>query len=133
MKLTVKSKSLLSLVLSGAFASSLLAQSKGAVKQGSFPSQITHVVVIFQENRTPDNLFHFLSPLCTIPSGASGLAACTPSPVTTSCYDVSPCGVSNQSGTDLPVTLTPAPLYGSTDPSHAHPAFEQMCDPDPPQ
>jgi phospholipase C len=131
MKLTVKSKSLLLLVLSGAFASSLLAQSKGAAKQVSFPSQITHVVVIFQENRTPDNLFHFLSPLCTIPSGASGLAACTPSPVTTSCYDVSPCGVSNQSGTDLPVTLTPAPLYGSTDPSHAHTAFEQMCDPDP--
>ncbi len=111
---------------------SSLAQSKiDRAKPTAFPPQITHIVVIFQENRTPDNLFHFLSPLCTIPTGASGLAACTPNPVTTSCYDVSPCGLSNRSGSVKPVTLTPVPLYGSSDPSHAHTAFEQMCDPDP--
>jgi phospholipase C len=131
MKFTMKA--LVLLVLSGTLlAPSLIAQSRGeVVKPVAFPSQITHVVVIFQENRTPDNLFHFLSPLCTIPSGASGLAACTPNPVTNKCYDVSPCGVSNQSGTPQPVTLTTVPLYGSTDPSHAHSAFEAMCDPDP--
>ena len=28
-----------------------------------FPPQIKNVVVIFQENRTPDNLFHFLTPV----------------------------------------------------------------------
>jgi phospholipase C len=125
-------RSLLLLVLFGTPLAPLTAQSKGGpLKPVAFPSQIKHVVVIFQENRTPDNLFHFLSPQCTIPSGASGLAACTPAPVTKSCYDISPCGLSNQSGTPLPVTLTGVPLYGSTDPSHAHTAFEQMCDPDP--
>ncbi|MGA3104692.1 MAG: alkaline phosphatase family protein [Terriglobales bacterium] len=123
MKLTTSS--LLLLVLSA----SLIAQTKA--KKQAFPSQITHVVVIFQENRTPDNLFHFLTPACPIPAGASGPNACTPSPVTNSCYDISPCGLSNQSGTVVPVTLTGVPLFGSTDPSHAHTAFEQMCDPDP--
>ena len=68
---------LLLLVLSG----TLLAQSKNAQPKPSvFPSQITHVVVISQENRTPDNLFHFITPQCPIPSGATGLQACTPDP-----------------------------------------------------
>src|ERR1035438_4999734 len=126
MKLTARF--LLLMLASG----TLLAQSANKhSKPQTFPFQITHVVVIFQENRTPDNLFHFLSPLCSIPQGAKGLNACTPSPVTNSCYDVSPCGLSNQSGSVVPVTLAPVPLYGSTDPSHAHTAFEQMCDPDP--
>ncbi len=126
MKLTAR---LLLLMLA---SGTLLAQSvKKQSKPQAFPSQITHVVVIFQENRTPDNLFHFLSPLCSIPQGAKGLNACTPNPVTNSCYDISPCGLSNQSGTVVPVTLAPVPLHGSTDPSHAHTAFEQMCDPDP--
>ena len=31
-----------------------------------FPPQIKNVVVIFQENRTPDNLFHFLAPACPL-------------------------------------------------------------------
>jgi phospholipase C len=123
MKLTAGS--LMLLVLSG----TLLSQSKP--KSQIFPSQITHVVLIFQENRTPDNLFHFLTPACPIPKGASGLNACTPTPVTKSCYDISPCGLSNQSGTVVPVRLAPVPLSGSTDPSHAHTAWYQMCDPDP--
>jgi phospholipase C len=119
-----------SLLVLSFLSGTVVAQSKNATKR-AFPSQITHVVVIFQENRTPDNLFHFLSPLCPIPQGASGLNACNPSPVTTSCYDISPCGLSNQSGSVLPVTLTQVPFTNSTDPSHAHLAFEQMCDPDP--
>jgi phospholipase C len=94
-----------------------------------FPSQIKNVVVIVQENRTPDNLFHFLTPACHIPAGATGYQACTPS-VTSSCYDVSPCGLSNQSGTVVPITLTGMPLAGSADLIHSHLAFEQMCDPD---
>jgi Phosphoesterase family len=126
MKLTVNSLLLLVLVLL-VLSATLLAQSK---PKPEATTTFTHVVVIVQENRTPDNLFHFLTPLCKIPSGASGLAACTPSPVTDKCYDVSPCGISNQSGTDVPVTLVGVPLVGSTDPNHAHTAFEQMCDPD---
>ncbi|MGA9642519.1 MAG: alkaline phosphatase family protein [Terriglobales bacterium] len=126
MRLIASSLSLLLL------STSLTAQLKNSqLKPTGFPSQITHVVVIFQENRTPDNLFHFITPACPIPIGAKGLQACTPSPVTTSCYDVSPCGLSNKSGTVKAVTLTGVPLFGSSDPSHAHTAFEQMCDPDP--
>ncbi len=95
-----------------------------------FPSQIKNVVVIVQENRTPDNLFHFLTPACPIPKGASGYYACTPSPVTSSCYDVSHCGLSNQSGTVVPVTLKGVPLSGTADPNHNHASFEAICDPD---
>jgi phospholipase C len=102
-----------------------------AAASAQFPSQIKRVVVIFQENRTPDNLFHFLTPACPIPPGATGLAACTPSPVTTSCYDISPCGLSNQSDTPVPVTLKGVPLSGSVDPNHSHTGFVDMCDPDP--
>jgi phospholipase C len=121
-----------SLLVVLALSATLVAQSKNpSSKAQAFPPQITHVVVIFQENRTPDNLFHYLTPACTIPQGASGLSACTPNPVTTSCYDISPCGLSNQSGSVVPVTLEAVPWKNSTDPSHAHLAFEQMCDPDP--
>jgi phospholipase C len=101
-----------------------------AVSFAQFPPQLRNVVLIIQENRTPDNLFHFLTPACSIPAAATGYNACIPSPVTTSCYDVSPCGLSNQSGTVVPVTLTGVPLSGSADPNHNHAAFEQMCDPD---
>jgi hypothetical protein len=128
MKLSAKSLVLFGTVLSA------MANAQSQVEQpkpSGFPSQITHVVVIFQENRTPDNLFHFLSPLCTIPTGASGLSACIPNPVTSSCYNISPCGLSNQSGSPVPVTLTGVPLHGSTDPDHSHTAFSLMCDPDP--
>jgi len=115
-----------------ALSGTLIAQSKSApTKPGAFPPQIKHVVVIVQENRTPDNLFHFLSPLCSIPAGATGLSACTPSPVTSSCYDISTCGLSDKSGTVEPVTLTAVPLMGSVDPDHSHKAFSQMCDADP--
>jgi hypothetical protein len=125
MKLAAK---FLLLLLSGAMlTSSLPAQPIPS----PFPPQITHVLVIFQENRSPDNLFHFLSPLCSIPPGATGFAACSPNPVTSSCYDISPCGLSNKSGQPLPVTLKEIPMSNTGDPSHAHASFEQMCDPDP--
>jgi phospholipase C len=126
-----RAKTLL-LFLLAFLSATLLAQAKPErPKPAAFPPQITHVVVIYQENRTPDNLFHFLTPVCPIPNGASGLAACTPSPVTTSCYDISPCGISGESGSPVPVTLTKVPLQGSTDPDHSHTGFNNMCDPDP--
>jgi len=96
-----------------------------------FPPQIKNVVIIFQENRTPDNLFHFLTPACPLPKTAPPLQACTPTEVTASCYDISPCGLSNRSGTPVPVTLKPVTLSGSVDPYHSHTGFENMCDPDP--
>jgi hypothetical protein len=108
----------------------LVAQSK-SIESAGFPAQITHVVVIVQENRTPDNLFHFLTPACAVPKGATGLAACTPTPVTSSCYDVAPCGLSNKSGKPQPIPLKGISLSDKRDPLHAHSPFDQMCDPDP--
>ena len=96
-----------------------------------FPPQIKNVIILFQENRTPDNLFHFLTPACPLPAKATGLQACTPTEVTDRCYDISPCGISNQSGAPVPVTLHPVPLTGSVDPDHSHKGFNNMCDPDP--
>jgi phospholipase C len=96
-----------------------------------FPPQIKNVVIIFQENRTPDNLFHTLGPACPLPSNTDILAACIPEKVTGSCYDISPCGISNQSGSPVVVPLKPTPLSGSVDPDHSHNGFNNMCDPDP--
>jgi phospholipase C len=96
-----------------------------------FPPQIKNVIVIFQENRTPDNLFHALTPACPLPTNTDALRACTPPVVTSSCYDISPCGLSNQKGSVVPVTLKPTTLSGSVDPDHSHNGFNNMCDPDP--
>src|SRR5271166_2386762 len=110
---------------------SLFALLGTGVAFAQFPPQIKNVVVIVQENRTPDNLFHFLTPACPLVPGAEGPLACTPLPVTSSCYDISPCGLSNQSGAAVPVTLKPVPLAGVVDPDHSHNGFNNMCDPDP--
>jgi Phosphoesterase family len=112
-------------------ALTLLAGYLSAAAWAQFPHQIKNIVVIVQENRTPDNLFHYLTPVCPIPANASGLDACTPAPVTHGCYNISPCAVSNQSGTPVAVPLIPEPLFGSATPGHTHGNFEEMCDPDP--
>jgi len=95
-----------------------------------FPSQIKNVIVIIQENRTPDNLFHFLTPACPLPVNADPLDACIPT-VAANCYDISPCGLSNKSGQPVPIPLHPARMDAPTNPGHNHVAFEFMCDPDP--
>lgn len=109
---------------------SLLVLFSSGLAFAQFPPQLKNVVLIVQENRTPDNLFHFLTPACPIPATATGYQACIPRPVTTSCYDISPCGLSNQSGKVVPITLTGAPMVGVPDPFHNHTAFENQCDPD---
>jgi phospholipase C len=70
----------------------------------NFP--IAHVVVIFQENRTPDNLFH--DPVL-ISRGA----------------DIASSGL-NHHGETIP--LTPVPLANNYDLSHLHSAFVDMYD-----
>jgi len=116
-----------------ALAASFAFAQASAQSAPNFPPQIKHVVIIFQENRTPDNLFHFLTPACPLPANADALHACIPKPVTDTCYDISPCGLSNQSGAPLPVTLKGVPLSGTgtVDPDHSHNGFNNMCDPDP--
>jgi phospholipase C len=70
------------------------------------PGKIQHVVIIFQENRTPDNLFH--DPVL-IQAGA----------------DIASTGM-NSSGQTIPLTATP--LGVDYDLSHAHSAFVSMYD-----
>lgn len=94
-----------------------------------FPPQIKNVIVIFQENRTPDNLFHFLTPACPLPQVPQELQNCIPIAAAGNCYDVSPCGISNQSGTRTPIELKPISLSAGTDPDHTHTGFDNMCDP----
>jgi phospholipase C len=68
----------------------------------TFSQVFKHVVVIFQENRTPDNLFH------GFPNA-----------------DIADSGV-NSMGQTIP--LTPIALANDYDLSHAHPAFVDMYD-----
>ncbi len=88
-------------------------------------SKIQHVVIIFQENRTPDNLFQGL---CIPPYGNS--SACSTNP-TASQYDIASGGTDSTGAT---ITLSPIDLgtAGSSpdnyDLSHAHSAFVEMCD-----
>ena len=92
----------------GTFVASLAGWGGGTIPTQSFPApdqlsqKIQHVVVIFQENRTPDNLFHGLP-------GA----------------DIANEGV-NSAGQIIP--LTPISLATDYDLSHAHEAFVQMYD-----
>ena len=67
-----------------------------------FGQKIQHVVVIFQENRTPDNLFHGL------PNA-----------------DIASTGVNSLGQT---ITLQPITLANNYDLSHAHAAFVKMYD-----
>jgi phospholipase C len=73
--------------------------------------KIKHVVVIFQENRTPDNLFH--DPVLYNPPPAGHGA------------DIASTGTNSQG---LPVPLTPTSLGVDYDLSHAHSAFVAMYD-----
>jgi phospholipase C len=87
-----------------------------AFAQGAPLNTFKHVIVIFQENRTPDNLFHYLTPEC--PAGT----------LNASCYDIATSGLAE--GQTQPVTLTSVLLDNDYDPDHHHSAFVAMCDPD---
>jgi phospholipase C len=87
-------------------------------------SKIQHVVIIFQENRTPDNLFQGL---CIPPYGSASACSINPS---SSQYDIASSGTDS---TGTTITLSPIDLgtAGSSpdnyDLSHAHSAFVDMC------
>jgi phospholipase C len=81
-----------------------------AYAQTPHPNPFQHVVVIFQENRTPDNLFR---ELLTWPG------------VNPANYDIATWGV-NSKGQVVPIT--PVPLGVGYDLSHAHAAFTSMYD-----
>ena len=87
-------------------------------------SSFQHVVIVFQENRTPDNLFQGL---CATPHGAANRCSTTPN---TSQYNIQTTNwldKNSPSGVTQPV---PGPLANKYDLSHAHSAFVSMCDAD---
>lgn len=86
-------------------------------------SSFKHIVVIFQENRTPDNLFQGL---CAPPFGSS--ASCSATPTGTQ-YDIETdnwLDKTSNSGTIHPGLSQLANKY---DLDHSHAAFTAMCDP----
>jgi phospholipase C len=85
------------LISTGSFLASL-----GGCGAAPDPPKIQHVVVIFQENRTPDNLFHGL------PNA-----------------DIANSGLNSQGQT---VPLTPVPLASLYDLDHSHASFIKMYD-----
>jgi hypothetical protein len=85
-----------------------------AATLASAQTTFQHIIVVVQENRTPDNLFQGLR---TPPYGTC------PSP-----YNISPNGtVIVPPGTSgVQVALTPDPLYDDLDPDHGNKSFVQM-------
>ncbi len=86
------------------------------------PAVIQHVVIIFQENRTPDNLFYGL---CIPPYGSA--SACSTSPSATQ-YNIQTSNWLNSSSSSGVTQPGVVALDNDYDPNHAHIAFTQMCD-----
>jgi phospholipase C len=82
-----------------------------------------HVVIIFQENRTPDNLFYGL---CAPPFGSSSSCSTTP---TSSQYNIQTSNWLDKHSPGGTIQPTPVPLANTYDLDHSHSAFLAMCDP----
>jgi phospholipase C len=97
----------------------------GAVAAGAQIANFKHVVVIFQENRTPDNLFQGL---CAAPFGTSAACSATPGP---SQYNIQTGDWLDRHSATGVTQPTPVLLGNSYDLGHAHSAFVNQCDKDP--
>jgi phospholipase C len=89
------------------------------------PGQITsfkHVILVVQENRSPDNLFQGL---CSAPFGTS--RSCSSSP-TGSQYDILTGNWLDKTSSTGVTQPTSIELVGDYDPSHTHSAFTTTCD-----
>ena len=84
------------------------------------PQQIDHVVIIFQENRTPDNLFQGL---CAANGGVPG---CDPTGVNPAQYDIASSGQTS-GGTTIPLTPVAGGLITNYDLGHGHYSFLVSC------
>jgi phospholipase C len=79
-----------------------------------------HIVVVVQENRTPDNLFYAL---CQY-------VACSTTPTSTQ-YDIQTANWLDNTSTGGVIQPSPAPLATLWGPGHAHRHFVIMCDANP--
>ena len=91
-------------------------------QQAPAPANFQHVVVIFQENRTPDNLFYGL---CSPPYGSAD--SCSPTPNANQ-YDIQTNNWLDKASPNGTIQPEPVPLANSYDLSHAHSAFVAQCD-----
>lgn len=85
-------------------------------------SSFQHVVVIVQENRTPDNLFQGL---CSPPFG--GLASCGTGPSNRG-YNIQTKSWLDKGAPGGVIQPLPVPLANSYDLGHTHGAFKSQCD-----
>src|SRR5580698_535121 len=89
-------------------------------------SNFQHIVIIFQENRTPDNLFQGL---CIPPYGNK--KSCSATPIGSQ-YDILTTNWLDKTSTTGVTIPTPIALANNYDPSHTHSAFLTSCDPSAP-
>lgn len=101
-----------------------LAVIAGATAQAQI-SHFQHVVIVFQENRTPDNLFQGL---CAAPFGSA--RSCRAEP-TGSQYDIQTNNWLNNRATGGTTSPMPVELAGNYTLGHTHASFLRMCDADP--
>jgi phospholipase C len=88
-------------------------------------SSFKHVVVIVQENRTPDNLFQGL---CGRPGITASICSSTPTALQYNIQTSNWLDNTSPSGVTQPSTVA---LTAKYDLSHSHPAFVAMCNADP--
>jgi phospholipase C len=81
------------------------------------PTNFEHVVVIIQENRTPDNLFYALC----------NTQRCSTHPDSKT-YDIQTTNWLDKDAQGGVIQPTPAPLASNFGAGHGHPAFVTMCD-----
>ena len=93
----------------------------GAIAQAQI-SSFSHVIIVLQENRTPDNLFQGL---CTAPFGQT--KSCSTSP-TGSQYDIQITNWLDKTSSTGTTRPTLVKLDNNYDPDHTHLAFTNMCD-----
>jgi phospholipase C len=100
-----------------ALLGTLAAQNAPAVK-----IPIKHVLILFQENRTPDNFFQGL---CAPPFGTSSSCSATPGPGQ---YDIQTQNWLNKNATGGVTQPIAAPFGLTYDMDHSHTGFETLCD-----
>ncbi len=108
-----------------AFVTFLLAVGFGPTLAQAQYSPFQHVVIIVQENRTPDNLFQGL---CRPPFGSAKSCSTSPDAVQ---YNLQTSGWRNRKSPTGKTRPSPVALANKYDLKHTHAAFLAMCDADP--
>jgi phospholipase C len=111
------------ILLAGAFGAIAAHGAQG--QQTAAPLQLhhfEHIVIIFQENRTPDNLFQGL---CHPPYGRQGSCSATPSSMQ---YNIQTEHWLNKHSPGEKTEPTTVPLANTYDLGHSHTDFIKMCD-----